>query len=194
MTTTVLRPIETIYKGYRFRSRLEARWAVFFDHCEEQWIYEDQGYLLPSGPYLPDFWFPKRRALVEVKPDNQLPNRNFEFDLVDGSRYPIDDDFPREIVNAFHLSRQLGLQAGHFVIVYGDPLTVLKSRTSITISKHGPVIGTGFLHFLPPNFAAVDAARAARFEHGETPSVSANHSRQDAWNELISRLFPKGPR
>jgi hypothetical protein len=23
--------IETHYKGYRFRSRLEARWAVFFD-------------------------------------------------------------------------------------------------------------------------------------------------------------------
>ena len=23
--------IETLYKGYRFRSRLEARWAVFFD-------------------------------------------------------------------------------------------------------------------------------------------------------------------
>ena len=23
--------IETAYKGYRFRSRLEARWAVFFD-------------------------------------------------------------------------------------------------------------------------------------------------------------------
>ena len=26
-----IKPIETHYKGYRFRSRLEARWAVFFD-------------------------------------------------------------------------------------------------------------------------------------------------------------------
>ena len=26
-----LRPIETHYNGYRFRSRLEARWAVFFE-------------------------------------------------------------------------------------------------------------------------------------------------------------------
>lgn len=25
-----IKPIETVYKGYRFRSRLEARWAVFF--------------------------------------------------------------------------------------------------------------------------------------------------------------------
>jgi hypothetical protein len=27
----VIKTIETIYNGYRFRSRLEARWAVFFD-------------------------------------------------------------------------------------------------------------------------------------------------------------------
>ena len=26
-----IKAIETYYKGYRFRSRLEARWAVFFD-------------------------------------------------------------------------------------------------------------------------------------------------------------------
>jgi hypothetical protein len=26
-----LRPLETLYNGYRFRSRLEARWAVFFE-------------------------------------------------------------------------------------------------------------------------------------------------------------------
>ena len=26
-----IKPIETIYNGYRFRSRLEARWAVLFD-------------------------------------------------------------------------------------------------------------------------------------------------------------------
>lgn len=26
-----IKPIETHYNGYRFRSRLEARWAVFFD-------------------------------------------------------------------------------------------------------------------------------------------------------------------
>ena len=25
-----IKPIETVYNGYRFRSRLEARWAVFF--------------------------------------------------------------------------------------------------------------------------------------------------------------------
>ena len=29
-----VKPIETTYNGYKFRSRLEARWAVFFDSAE----------------------------------------------------------------------------------------------------------------------------------------------------------------
>lgn len=37
-------PIETRYKGYRFRSRLEARWAVFFDVLGVRWEYEPEGY------------------------------------------------------------------------------------------------------------------------------------------------------
>ena len=51
-----MRAIETEYKGYRFRSRLEARWAVFFDACGVRWEYEPEGYVLPGGRYyLPDF-------------------------------------------------------------------------------------------------------------------------------------------
>ena len=51
-----MRVIETEYKGYRFRSRLEARWAVFFDACGVRWEYEPEGYVLHNGQcYLPDF-------------------------------------------------------------------------------------------------------------------------------------------
>jgi hypothetical protein len=42
--TPVIKPIETRYKGYRFRSRLEARWAVFFDTMEIPWEYEKEGF------------------------------------------------------------------------------------------------------------------------------------------------------
>lgn len=53
---SALKAIETEYKGYRFRSRLEARWAVFFDVCHVRWEYEPEGYVLPNGQYyLPDF-------------------------------------------------------------------------------------------------------------------------------------------
>lgn len=49
------RSIETHYAGCRFRSRLEARWAVCFDKIGVRWQYEAQGFHLPSGNYLPDF-------------------------------------------------------------------------------------------------------------------------------------------
>lgn len=63
-----LKPIETHYNGYRFRSRLEARWAVFFDACNTEYRYENEGYALESGWYLPDFWLPLEKRFVEVKP------------------------------------------------------------------------------------------------------------------------------
>lgn len=51
-----IKAIQTEYKGYRFRSRLEARWAVFFDACGVKWEYEPEGYDLGDGLlYLPDF-------------------------------------------------------------------------------------------------------------------------------------------
>jgi hypothetical protein len=39
-----LTPIETWYASCRFRSRLEARWAVFFDTLRLVWHYEPQGF------------------------------------------------------------------------------------------------------------------------------------------------------
>jgi hypothetical protein len=60
--------IETHYHGYRFRSRLEARWAVFFDAAGIEYVYEPEGYVLGGRSYLPDFWLPRLRTFVEVKP------------------------------------------------------------------------------------------------------------------------------
>lgn len=64
-----LRAIKTRYKGYAFRSRLEARWAIFFDHLGIKWEYEPEGFELGNGMrYLPDFWLPDFNLWVEVKP------------------------------------------------------------------------------------------------------------------------------
>lgn len=67
----MIKAIETKYKGYRFRSRLEARWAVFFDECGIKWEYEPEGYDLDSGYYLPDFFLPEigGGTWIEVKPN-----------------------------------------------------------------------------------------------------------------------------
>lgn len=76
--------IQTVYAGCYFRSKLEARWAVFFDSLGIRWNYEPEGYKIggtyPSDfdgtsdfePrdvewYLPDFYLPDLETWVEVK-------------------------------------------------------------------------------------------------------------------------------
>jgi hypothetical protein len=64
-----IKPIETWYDGHKFRSRLEARWAIFFDALDIRYEYETQGYDLgpPFGRYLPGFWLPRLEIWVEIK-------------------------------------------------------------------------------------------------------------------------------
>jgi hypothetical protein len=61
-----LRAIETLYRGYRFRSRLEARWAAFFHLLGWQAHYEP----FDLNGWIPDFILhgSKQRVPVEVKP------------------------------------------------------------------------------------------------------------------------------
>lgn len=76
MDPSTLTSIETRYAGCRFRSRLEARWARFFDHLQIRWQYEPQGIVAPDrlnldgggeAAYLPDFWLPELDMWAEVK-------------------------------------------------------------------------------------------------------------------------------
>lgn len=64
-----LKPIETIYKGNRFRSRLEARWAVFFNALGIEYLYEPEGFEFDGIKLLPDFYLPTfdGSMFVEVK-------------------------------------------------------------------------------------------------------------------------------
>jgi hypothetical protein len=62
-----MKALETTWNGYRFRSRCEARWSIFFDKAGIRFEYEKEGVALPSGPYLPDFWLPDLDVWFEVK-------------------------------------------------------------------------------------------------------------------------------
>lgn len=71
--------IPTVYGGVRFRSRLEARWAAFFDLLEWRWEYEP----LDLEGYIPDFMLTgvwEDPFLVEVKPIVRLFGNESEFD------------------------------------------------------------------------------------------------------------------
>lgn len=59
--------IQTNYAGCRFRSRIEARWAVFFDQLHMPWLYEPEGWQTMGAPYLPDFYLPQPNLWFEVK-------------------------------------------------------------------------------------------------------------------------------
>lgn len=77
----MIKAIETEYNGCLFRSRLESRWAVFFDTLGIKYEYEKEGfdlgkeeiridglrYVLDDTRYLPDFWLPKQQCWFEVK-------------------------------------------------------------------------------------------------------------------------------
>jgi hypothetical protein len=64
-----IKAIETQYNGYKFRSRLEARWAVFFDAMGIKFDYEREGFNLSNKIYyLPDFWLPQVGMWAEIKP------------------------------------------------------------------------------------------------------------------------------
>lgn len=57
--------IPTTYRGVTYRSRLEARWAAFFDEIEWPHTYEP----FDADGYIPDFMISgDRPLLIEVKP------------------------------------------------------------------------------------------------------------------------------
>lgn len=67
----------TMYNGIRFRSRLEATWAAFFDALGWRWEYEP----FDLKGWVPDFliYGANRDALVEVKPITKISDH---FDVV----------------------------------------------------------------------------------------------------------------
>lgn len=76
-----IKPIEIKAYGRRFRSRLEARWAVFFTEIGLSWEYEPEGFDIDGLAYLPDFrvWTPQGMpAWYEVKPRHVRHDSKFE--------------------------------------------------------------------------------------------------------------------
>ncbi len=88
----VMKAIETEYNNYKFRSRLKARWAVFFDALGIEYEYENEGYDLDGVGYLPDFWLPRLDLWVEIKGERLVAGSKDEEKikrLVKDSRRPV---------------------------------------------------------------------------------------------------------
>lgn len=64
----MLKAIQTKADGILFRSRTEARWALFFSACHIKYQYEREGFHLEDGGlYVPDFYLPEYKCWVEIK-------------------------------------------------------------------------------------------------------------------------------
>lgn len=75
--------IRTRYRGFLTRSRLEARWACFFDWLGVEFWYEPEGFVLTDGtPYLPDFFLPMTRTWAECKPLDPTPEERAKIEAL----------------------------------------------------------------------------------------------------------------
>lgn len=163
--------IETQYKGYRFRSRTEARWAVFFDALGVDWVYEPEGYNLGgAGLYLPDFWLPL--------PIHRYANAGY-FVEIKGIK-PTEEYMNRLVVLARKSKHSVWCFVGepgkqeywsaHNSGYYGwsDEMQFRGDRIYATTAHF---IGRWPHVTAELGESAVAAMRCARFEHGETPQV-----------------------
>jgi hypothetical protein len=73
----MIQTIPTTYNGIKYRSRLEARWAVFFNELGIKHRYEFEGFSLENKEYyLPDFYLPDYSIYCEVKPNFEEVDKN----------------------------------------------------------------------------------------------------------------------
>lgn len=181
-----MKPIETRYKGYRFRSRLEARWAVFFDALGIEWEYEPEGFELDDGTrYLPDFLLHRvwcgESVFVEVKAGPGSKERDWEKAKKLSAHKPILllAGAPRENRTDVLCEPDVAKDFQEGAYYWDVPVR----HISFDVHFHAPDSGAAHLrgcantscgagmcdlHYSNAGIRyAAEAARSARFEHGE---------------------------
>lgn len=163
----MVKVLQTRYKGYHFRSRLEARWAVFFDALGWEWRYEDEGFVLTNDRhYLPDFLLPQCGTYIEVKPEKPSSDemgKLMDF-VLEGARLILVIGLPalQSYERCFRMTDDNGqdwICSDAVYFVWHDMVGTFEFSGSVGIWE------------LYPDWGGVDkavaAARSARFEWGE---------------------------
>lgn len=155
-----IKPIETSYKGYRFRSRTEARWAIVFDKLNLRWEYEKEGYDLPGyGWYLPDFYVPNQNILISdgliVEVKGIIPT---DIELNKANVLSSISELPVIVLS--------GVPGDHIWYLYFDRYH-FNSTNNYKMDDWCSFAGIRTNKIIIK--LAYEKARSARFEHGETP-------------------------
>lgn len=174
----MLKAIETTYRGCKFRSRIEARWACFYDAMGIVWEYEAEGYELEDvGRYLPDFWLPELKFWIEIKGIFPTPAEIAKACALAGA-----GELP---VVIFHGAIDVGALGGFahpngrfYAKTYAWGQCDFCKRVDVIDRDawrkiHCPLCAMvrPYRVATPDLRHAYEVARAARFEHGEQPSI-----------------------
>lgn len=121
-----MKALETKYKDVLFRSRLEARWAIFFDLLEIKYNYEPECFILSNElKYTPDFYLPEYDIYIEVKPNKNWYNNKhhkLRYNLFEKKLIVFDSSFPC-------------LETVYYCNKYADGI-------SFTIDKNNPIFAS----------------------------------------------------
>lgn len=192
-----MKPIETIYNGYRFRSRLEARWAVFFDALGVDYEYEPEGFRLDNGMYyLPDFrvkcWGTRGRICkepfdlwIEVKGHISVEDTHKIMSFVNAKPHPefggliytnnpllILGDIPssiKDMTKYFSDMEQYEISPFNYLLIDGDSWVAMPAAYDGKFFLWGA--DESQIQNKTKVLNAYEIARQARFEHGEKPKV-----------------------
>ena len=211
----MIKAIETEYKGYKFRSRLEARWAIFFDAIGVRWEYEPEGYGMEDGTvYLPDFLIHdvcgqvNDKLWVEVK--GELTREDFHkvwsFVYSDGDDQPPrnptlivgnipDGDSFWELESFVDNAACCSLGLFDLGTVNGDnswpgmPVRMENGKLYLLEQDDNASMPEDVNVDIDGTMNAYKKARQARFEHGETPTA---RSVKCGLNRKITEIKRKG--
>lgn len=192
-----IKPIETYYNGYRFRSRAEARWAVFFDTIGIPYQYELEGYDLGNGIYyLPDFYLQKANQFFEVKADVhdislkdkekivRLANETGKYVIIGDSNFNLLGNEPweketTEDINERLTKRDWAISAHTYLVrCFNCGTFYFENELGYECTACGYYDGNSTFQYVSEDdfssykneyITAINTAKQARFEHGETP-------------------------
>lgn len=174
-----IKAIETEYNGFRFRSRLEARWALFFDLIGLKYEYEVEGYEMDGTRYLPDFFIPSLNRWFEIKakPLSEYEMKKCEEFCFNKDNYNIKFSILVGTPKIVKVDDYYGV----YEYVWEWPSEIYPENVRIQapaeLSEHEYysrfLKGLWALPDIPEEILAMAAAGAkgARFEFGETPEV-----------------------
>lgn len=156
-----LTPMDTFYDGRFFRSRTEARWALFFNVMGWNYEYEYETFILPSGPYLPDFYLPDLNVWCEVKPGKLSSvdlNRCTELsDMMNSNSIGVDVLLLEGMPKAKPYNTIINGRTGLSVLLVGKNECYYPFFQSEAFNKRS--------HFLDQTELAVKKSSCARFEY-----------------------------